>query len=207
MGFLTSLPTIPPWVFILTWILFILYLFFGPYKHEHFAIEVYSIGTVFAGLIIGFILVFAMQKYDLHISNRKRFVTALIHLQRLTDGSSRSLLRKYIEAYLEKEDSTSLETLATTPRTTELVSLLEELATARFNQADDIPNSIWYTVYISIFIISILVVIDIRISKILGVATLILIWLPLIVVYYLYQSRENETLAYLRDKLTSLEDK
>lgn len=202
------LPTIPTWIFLVIPMLFIIYNFLNKHKYSNLPLEVFSIGALFAGLIIGFIIVFAMQKFDIHSSNRNLFTQKILRLQRL-EPTMRDALVDYTKAYLEYKDSDVLLPWLTSsnPIVVRTIQELDDLTSGHINSFDSIPNIIWYTVLISIIIITILVVIDGRIPNLMSLGAIILIWLPVIVIYYIYISRDTDTDRIIRELLEKLKSK
>jgi len=165
--------------------------------------EVFSIGAVFTGLIIGFIIVFAMQKFDLHSNNRNQFRQLILRLARQKPQMKEALIA-YTKAYLHKEDGDALVPWLEDPSVNRTIYQLEDLSRVHVAGNDDIPNSIWYTVLISVIIISIIVVVDARMTDLMSLGAIVLIWLPIVVIYNLYIQRNVETEKIISQLLKTL---
>src|SRR3990167_7816380 len=72
--------------FFLPIFLFLLYLILINVKITNkidIPIEIFTVGAAFSGLIIGFIIIYAMQRYDFYINNKNTFIRILqlLHIQ------------------------------------------------------------------------------------------------------------------------------
>ena len=202
-----ELPAIPFEVFIITALGFIVIIIFTCFRYNLSPNSYIGHGTVFASLVIGFVLLYAMQKYDKMDANIpvvERNIIYLTDKALLYDPSLVCYLSEYLSNFLNFQNdrfplvtfeakllphiSDDLEIF----RIREAVTTLEDISYQRITKSNLIPNLIWYLVYITAFFLTIIFPMDSHFEKELdSIIVLILIWLPVLVIYYLYVSELN----------------
>jgi hypothetical protein len=215
-----ALPDIPLPVFWLTPIFFILIILFTNWRYQLLPNEFIGNGTVFASLVIGFIFLYAMQKYDNMDLNVPILVRNVGYLERIAlkyDPSLVCYLIRYTEAFLNFDNSgfdlvefecellPLIEEECEKIRVIESLSLLAGIFHQRVSKSNLIVNELWYLVFICCILLTIIFPMDSSFVKDLdSIIIIVLIWLPIVVVYYLYDKEINNldgTLMKLIDRL------
>lgn len=179
--------------------------------------------TVFASLVIGFIFLYAMQKYDLMDLNVETVSRNLIYLASVTELYDPSLicyLIKFAEGFLtfdthdfsllkfEEKLLPLINDEVTSFRVRESITILEQIYNQRISQVNLIAEPLWYLTFVTAILLTIIFPLDISFTKRTdSVIVIILIWLPIVTIYYLYISELEsltETISSTIDKLEKL---
>ena len=160
--------------------------------------------TVFASLVIGFIFLYAMQKYDLMDLNVETVSRNLFYLSSVAEKynpSSICYLIRYAKGFLnfekgdfsllrfEKKILPQITDEATRFRVQESITILEQIYNQRISQVNLIAEPLWYLTFITAILLTIIFPLDISFAKRSdSVIVIILIWLPILTIYYLYIS-------------------
>ena len=216
-----GLPEIPLEIFILTPIIFILFAVFTNIRYELRPTNYIGHSTIFGSLIIGFIFLYAMQKYDKIDANVPVVARNIIFLEEMAlkyDPSLICYLIEYSENFLsftreefpilkfERKIIPLVDDPTVAARITESVTILELISHERITKTNLIVNPIWYTVFIMLFLLTVIFPMDSNFGKPLdSIIVIILIWLPIVVIYYLYQSELYNIENTMEDLIDELE--
>lgn len=197
-----QLPRIPLFIFILAPVIFLYLILCTNIRHKLIDSHI-SNSVVFVGVVVGFILLYAMQKYEkvdensLLVSRHLEYL-ALVALK--YDPSLISYLIQYSEEFISNENSYAILCFekAIVPqiksdverkRVRHIVSILDDIFDQRVSKTNTIPELIWYIVFIISVILTVLFPLDSKFdSRIDELLVVILLWLPIVVIYYLYLS-------------------
>jgi len=215
-----SLPDIPIELFALTPIVFILIAAFTNIRYELRPRNYIGHSTIFASLVIGFIFLYSMQKYDIMDANVpvvERNIIFLTEISLTYDPDTLCFLIEYLDDFLnfrnnefpilryENAIAPSIDDETVQFRVREAVTILENILYQRITRTNLIRNEIWYTVYLIAFLLTIIFPLDSNFAKPLdSIIVIILIWFPIITVYYLYQAeleRLDETIRSTEEEL------
>jgi hypothetical protein len=204
---------IPLWGFILVPIFFILVVLFSDVRYNLSPAAYIGHGTAIASLVIGFIFLYGMQKYDLMDLNVPIVTRNLIYLKGVADKYDSSLnkyLVRYAENFLDFDPSDysiyifekKLLAKITDPNLTisvhDSVKKLEEIYNQRISGTNLIAEPIWYLVFIIALLLTLIFPMDMSFHNRADSAIIIaLIWLPVTTIYALYLSE----LASLENKI------
>lgn len=212
------LPQLPlPVVFAFP-LIFIFLILFTHLRYEFHPNNFVAHGTLVASLAIGFVFLYALQKYDKMDANFPvviRNIVFLADLALIHDPSLICFLIQYLDDFLnfnnsgfpiiifEKELLTFIDNENEIFRIREAVTTLEDISYQRISGENLIPAAIWYVVFTVAIILSIIFPMDTNIDRKLdGIFALLLIWVPIITVYFLYL----DALEVLDDSITELRD-
>lgn len=186
------------WLTFLVPLLFVGYVLWINWRYQALPNEAISVGAVFSALIIGFIVATAMARYDSFTSNWGLFQQKLLSLQDLVPEVATEIQRVKLD-YVKRNGTQSFRRLTRTllqryPNNDyifQTLGALETLLNARFTNADALSPLLWFAVFIPMIVMSVFLVIDKRLNQVLTLLVLLIIWLPVLIVYYLYTHREH----------------
>lgn len=187
-------------------------------KRTPLPFEALTLSGVFASLVIGFIVVYAIQKYDAFSANTNLYIRRTIQLAAIACKYAPEVIPLLVEytinfacrrlSLLIVDIQRILDAKITDPIEKNFANnLINQISIANSIQADGsdiIPNGIWYAVFLVTIIISIFIIRDIRLTQLSVLAILVTIWIPLTVIYYIYITRDeasNKQLYALVDSL------
>jgi len=202
-----NLPVMPVATFIILPLFFIFLILFTNIRYQMIPSEYISHVAVFASLVVGFIFLYSMQKFDQMNANVPVVERNIIGLSRLADKYNPSLncyLIEYILNFLtftnDKFPITTFE-MKIVPlisnqeeifRLKESVTTLEEIENQRISRVNLIPEPIWYVVLVSVIILTIIFCLDTTLErKTDAILSIILIWFPIFVIYFMYNFELN----------------
>lgn len=213
------LPDLPLYTFLIVPLIFIFLIYFTNIRYALMPNDYIGSIAVFSSLVVGFIFLYGMQKYDQMDANVpvvERNIIFLIGISEKYKPESLCYLAQYLKDFLEfnndrfpiiryeQEVLPLITDEAEQFRTREAVTILELINNERITRSNLIPNAIWYVVLLSISILSIIFPLDKTFCNPMdSTLVLILIWFPIFVIYYLY----NLELARLRTTITNLLDR
>lgn len=186
------------WLTLILPLLFAGYILLVNWRYQEFPHEAISVGSVFSALIIGFIVATAMTRYDAFTGNWYLFQQKLRSLQDLAPELAAQIQQVRTD-YQEHRDTSSFQKLTqallkrypTNGYILQTLGALEGLITARLSNADALNPLLWFAVFVPLVVMSVFLVIDQRLNRTLTLLVLIIIWLPVLIVYYLYTHRER----------------
>ena len=215
-----SLPDIPIELFALTPIIFILIAAFTNIRYELRPRNYIGHSAIFASLVVGFIFLYSMQKFDRMDANVpvvERNIIFLTEIALTYDPDTLCFLIEYLDNFLDfrndkfpilRFENAIIPTINDETvqfRVREAVTILEGISHERITRTNLIRNEIWYTVYIIAFLLTIIFPLDSNFGKPLdSIIVIVLIWFPIITVYYLYQAelrRLQETIEGAQEEL------
>lgn len=180
-----------------------------------------SDGTTFASLVVGFILLYAMQKFDTIDLNVPTVSRAILYLKKVALKYNPKLicyLIKYCKGFLcleidnyalhcfEREILPLIPSEAEKARVVTTVTTLETIYNQRISLTNTIAEPIWYLVFISGIILTIIFPMDYTLRKIDAILVLLLIWLPITFIYSLYLSELDALESIIEDTIVSLKE-
>tara|TARA_R110002153_G_scaffold101998_2_gene238329 strand:+ start:1017 stop:1712 length:696 start_codon:yes stop_codon:yes gene_type:complete len=193
---------LPLHTFIIIPSIFIAILLFTNIKYNLAPNDYFPSISAFPTLVIGFIFLYAMQKYDKMDANVPVVERNIIYLEEIalkTDPSLLCFLDQYVENFLtftndefpilkfEKELLPQIEDETEAFRIREAVTTLELISHQRITKTNLIPDAIWYLVLMSAMLLTVIFPMDKEFKNAIDpILIIILIWLPLITLYYLY---------------------
>lgn len=196
------LPQIPLPIIIGIPVLFIATILFTDSRYELTPGAYVGHGTTIASLAIGFVFLYALQKYDKMDANFPVVVRNIIFLADLAllhDPSLICFLIQYLDDFLnfdnsgypivlfEKELLELVDNENEIFRVRESVSILEEISFQRISGENLIPAAIWYSVFLTATLLTIIFPMDTNINqKIDAIILMLLIWVPILTIYILY---------------------
>lgn len=209
----------PVSVFILIPFFFIILIIFTDYRYKLRPVDYIDNATVCASLILGFIFLYGMQKYDQINVDTPTFAKNIIYLQRIAnkyDASLTKYLKCFLKGYLNFEEFnfsilTFQEKLL--PQITNpnevihiqgMISGLEILYNTRISKTDLVANEIWASVLIVAILFTVIFPMDPDLSRLNACIIIILIWLPLFVLYYLYTKANKLLISTIQSVLREL---
>ena len=178
-----------------------------------------SNGTTFASIVVGFILLYAMQKFDNIDLNVPTVSRSLIYLKKVAatyDPQSICFLIDYSKGFLcEESRNYSLECFlrriipkidneVDRIRVTETVTMLENIYFQRVSETNTIAEPIWYLVFLSAIILTVIFPMDENLPRMDAVLVLLLIWLPITFIYTLYLSELAALDTIMKDTIEEL---
>lgn len=222
-----SFNPIPLWAFIVVPLLFIGIALFTDWRYDLRPNDYIGNSTVFASLVIGFIFLYAMQKYDTMDLNVPVVYRNLIYLKAIAEKYNPKLIDKliqYAEGFLDfDKNDFSIQTfewdilpLIDDPNLVisvhESVNKLSEIYDQRVSGANLIAEPIWYLVFICALLLTLIFPLDTTFEKPMdSVLVIVLIWLPLVTIYAIYnheidnlENTINETIKILKSPDTPL---
>lgn len=195
-----GLPRIPLFVFILTFLIFVYLILCTNIRHTLVNFHI-SNSVVFVGVVVGFILLYAMQKYEKVDENSlqvSRHIQYLALLALKYDPSLIEYLIQYTEDFSNNKNSYAILCFerkivpmikldVEKNRVEHIVTILDDIFDERVSETNTIPELIWYIVFITGTILTILFPLDTKFeNKMDSLMVVILLWLPIIAIYYLY---------------------
>lgn len=166
--------------------------------------------AIFASVLVSFILIFSIGKYDDFIDNTNLFTRRVEELAKVSKNRYPQiipLLHQYVEDFACRRKNTLLfeieKSLTGNNLLFSLIRDIDESNGRQQDRVDFIPNIIWYGLFFITIILSLIVVANGNISPLISLATLAVIWLPILIIYYLYVNRFN----ILYDKINRLNTK
>jgi len=163
-----------------------------------------SHSVTIAALAVGFVFLYALQKYDTMDGNFPVVIANIIYLTDIAlehEPSTICFLIQYLWDYLnydntgypilmfEREIAPFINEPPVIERTKDAVTNLEQLYYQRISRENLIPAPVWYIVFFIASLLTIIFALDNNIeSKIDAVIIIILIWFPVIVIYIMYLS-------------------
>ena len=210
------LPAIPLYLFLVIPLVFVFLVYFTNVRYQLHPNNYIGSIAVFASLVVGFIFLYGMQKYDRMDANVpvvERNILFLCQISLKYNPDSLCLLAQYIVNFLDftndefpiiqyefdvlpliKDETEQF-------RVREAVTILELINNERITRTNLITNAIWYVVLVSIVILTIIFPLDQKFcNEMDSTLVIILIWFPIYVIYYLY----NLELDRLDDTMKSL---
>ena len=201
-------PQVPLSIIIFIPLLFIFLIIFTDIRYELRPNQYIRHGTTIAALSIGFIFLYALQKYDKMDANYPVVVRNIIYLTDLSlsyDPTLICYLIEYLKDFLtfnntgypivifERKLLKKIQDDNLTYRIQQSVSILEDISNQRVSGENLIAAPIWYVVFIAATILTILFPMDTNFeNKVDAVLIIILIWLPVVVIYSLYVTVLND---------------
>jgi len=212
------LPQIPlPFVIAIP-LLFIFLVIFTDIRYQLSPKEYMSHGTTVSALAIGFVFLYALQKYDQMDANYPIVVKNIVFLTDVAlkyDSKLICYLVQYLKDFLNFDNTgyplfqfeQKILTYITDPnliyRIHASVDTLAEAAYQRISGTNLIAAPVWYLVFLAATILTIIFPMDEKLtSRVDSVLLIFLIWLPVITMYTLYTA----ALGYLDTAITSLID-
>ncbi len=195
---------IPLWVFIALPIFFILIVLFTDVRYGLRPNNYIGHSTTIASLVIGFIFLYGMQKFDLMDLNVPYITRNLIYLKKVAEKYDPSLVKyliSYAEGFLafdmnnyaiykfediiiEKIDDEDVKASVM-----DAVRTLKDIYNDRVSGTNLIAEPIWYLVVIICILLTLLFPLDYCFKqKTDSIIVIILIWLPVVTIYSLYLS-------------------
>jgi hypothetical protein len=204
MSAVLDLPSLPVETFLIVPLAFIFIILFTPIRYQLRPIRHIGSISIFASLVIGFIFLYGMQKFDKMDGNVpvvQRNIIFLSEFAQKYDPSLICFLIQYVVDFLNFTNDTfpiiefeeRLIPLLTTNeeifRVREAVTILELISNERITGTNLIAEPIWYLVFISVFILTVIFPLDVSFTEPMdSILAIILLWLPLYIIYYLYNS-------------------
>ena len=207
---------IPLWVFIVLPIFFILVVVFTDVRYGLRPNNYIGHSTTIASLVIGFIFLYGMQKFDTMDLNVPYITRNLIYLKSVAEKYDPSLVKylisyaegflsfdatnfsiyKFEDQLLDKIDDADLKVSVH-----DSVRTLEGIYNDRVSGTNLIAEPIWYLVVIICILLTLVFPLDSCFKQVTdSVIVIILIWLPVVTIYSLYLSE----LQALEDSVTSV---
>jgi len=213
-------PQIPLWGVIIFPIVCIYLIIFTDIRYN-FKPELHiSNGTTFASLVVGFILLYAMQKFDNIDLNVPTVSRALLYLKKVALKYNPKLicyLIDYTKGFLclessiyplhcfEREILPLISSEAEKARVVTTITTLETIYNQRISLTNTIAEPIWYLVFITGVILTIMFPMDHTLRRIDSILVLLLIWLPIVFIYALYLSELDALQIIIKDTIVELE--
>lgn len=188
---------------VILFIFVVLYTFIAKYynlKSKNIPPEMFIAIVSFSAVFIGFILVYAMSRYDVNQNSYKDFISKIVFLQSIYPSYSVEI-NEFLQSYMKRipYDSLGLEKnlfsisngkdIITETRVSQTFTVLNALFTIRMENRDNIPSSIWLVLFFVLIMASFLMISDGNIPLFASIIVLLVIWMPSLVVYHLYNTR------------------
>ena len=197
------LPDLPVYLFVVVPLIFIFISVFTNIRYEFTPMHYIGHSTIFASLVVGFIFLYAMQKYDAMDANVPVVVRNIVFLSDFALEYNPSLicyLVQYLEDFLTFTNNkfpilvfeeAILESLGddedTIFRVREAVTQLEIISHEKITGTNLIAPAIWYLVFIVSLLLTIIFPMDTNFRRAAdSIIAILLIWLPIFAIYYLY---------------------
>ena len=210
------LPAIPLYAFLVIPLSFLFLVYFTNIRYRLYPNNYIGSIAVFASLVVGFIFLYGMQKYDIMDANVPVVERNIVYLSELAVRYNPDLLcflARFVfdflnfnnDRYSIIEFENALLPLVDDPnekfRIRESVTILENINNQRITRTNLIANPIWYVVLVGILILTIIFPLDEKFCNAMdSTLVIILIWFPIYVIYYLY----NLELDRLERTMTNL---
>lgn len=213
-------PQIPVELFIAVPILLILWILFTDVRFNLRPREHIHTVAIFSGLIIGFIFLYAMNKYDMNdaeVIAFTRYITFLAELAAKYDPSLICYLISYCYSFLnfnvddysllkfEDKLVPQIKDPVEQARVENIVTQLETLFQQRVSGQNLIAEPLWYVVFIVLIILSIIFPLDTSFKReIDSILVLIVMWLPIVTIYVLYTGQLQILSTMINDEIDYL---
>jgi hypothetical protein len=226
MSSVLDLPSLPVETFLIVPLAFIFIVLFTNVRYQLRPLRHISSISIFASLVIGFIFLYGMQKFDKMDANVpvvQRNIIFLSEIAQKYDPSLICILIQYVVDFLNFRNDTfpiirfeeKLVPLLSTQeeifRVREAVTILEMISNERITGTNLIAEPIWYLVFVSVFILTVIFPLDTSFEKPMdSVLAIILLWFPLFIIYFLYNSeldRLQRTMKCLIEDLQRINKK
>ena len=188
--------------FLIIPLIFILIQLFTDIRWKVVPNHYFSSIVIFPSLVIGFIFLYATQKYDKMDANVPVVERNIIYLEQMAkkyNPSTECYLKEYVKNFLdftnnafpildfEREILPQVTDENDAFRIREAVTILELIAHERITKSNLIPDQIWYLVLVVALLLTTIFPMDAEFQKNIDpIVIIILIWLPLFTIYYLY---------------------
>jgi len=177
--------------------------------------------TIFASLVIGFIFLYGMQKYDKMDGNVPVVERNIIYLQMMAlkyDPSLICLLIQYVVNFLEFTNNEFpifeferkilplIKNEEEYFRVREAVTILELISHQRVTGENLITTPIWVLVYIIALLLTLIFPMDVEFeNKTDSVIVIGLIWFPIATIYFLYRSELDKLQLTMENLIKELD--
>jgi hypothetical protein len=213
-------PQIPLWGVLVFPLVFIYLIIFTDIRYDFEPDLRIGDATTFASLVVGFILFYAMQKFDNIDLNVPTVARSILYLKKVAlkyDANLVCYLIGYVKGFIcidinnyslkcfEKSLLPMIEDNSERERVRDNVSILEDKYYDRVSETNIIAQPIWYLVFLSGIILSIILPMNSNINKINSILVLLLLWLPIGFIYSLYLTELQSLKDIMNDTLTELE--
>ena len=214
-----TLPQVPLGAVITIGIFFIILILFTDIRYK-FCPDIHiSNGTVFASLVIGFILLYTMQKFDTMDLNVPTVSRSIIYLKKIAlkyEPKAVCYLIKYCQGFLDIDDRNyalecfermvvpKIDTEVEKERVFKTVSRLNNIYFQRVSLTNTIAEPIWYLVFLSTLILTIIFPMNNRIPRMDALLVLLLIWFPVVFIYALYISELDALVNIIEETIEEL---
>jgi hypothetical protein len=211
---------IPLWTFVVIPIFFICVVLFTEIRYNLDPPSFIGHATTIASLVIGFIFLYAMQKYDMMDLNVPIVTRNLTYLMGLADKYDPSLvcyLERYAEGFLnfcpndfslhifEEKLLKHVKTENTRISIHDSVRKLEDVYEQRISGTNIIAEPIWYLIFIMALLLTLIFPLDMSFrNRIDSVIIIILIWLPITAIYFIYLTEISNLDKALNDIIKML---
>lgn len=213
-------PEIPLWGVLLFPLVFIYLILFTDIRYDFEPDLRIGDATTFASLVVGFILFYAMQKFDNIDLNVPTAARAILYLKKVAlkyDPNLVCYLIEYVKGFIcidknnyslkcfEKLLLPMIEDDSERARVRDNVSILEDKYYDRVSETNIIAQPIWYLVFLSGILLSIILPMNNNINKVNAILVLLLLWLPISFIYSIYLTELQALQDIMQDTLTELE--
>lgn len=210
---------LPLEIFIIIVFFFIAIILFTDVKYKLRPANYIGHSTIIASLVIAFIVLYGMQKFDLTDFNVPVVTRNLIYLQTIADKYDPSL-NKYLISYAEGfldfdinnysiyifEDKILNHKIKNPVPVQESIKALKDAYNDRVSGTNLIAEPIWYLVFIICILLTIIFPLDeCFTNKLDSIIVIILIWLPVTTIYALYLTELQALVNSLEDVIKVLE--
>ena len=212
-------PQIPLWGVILFPLLFIFLIVFTDIRYD-FTPDIHiGNGTTFAAIVVGFILLYAMQKYDnidLNVPSASRGLLYLKKIANKYEPKSICYLIDYVNGFINIDTNDYsllcferivvplIDNEAEKDRVKETVTILNDIYFNRVSQTNVIAEPIWYLVFLSAILLTIIFPMNEKLKRMDSILVLLLIWLPITIIYAIYLSENQALLNIMEETLNDL---
>lgn len=212
-------PEIPLWGVIIFPFIFIFLIVFTDIRYNFEPDKHISNVTTFASLVVGFILLYAMQKYDRIDLNVPTVSRSIIYLKKIAlkyKPKSVCYLIDYVKGFIDVDTRDySLQCFerivvplihnkAERRRVEQTITVLEDIYFQRISETNVIAEPIWYLVFITGILLSIIFPMNEQLTKVDAVLILLIIWIPITFIYTIYLSEKESLLIIMEDTLKEL---
>lgn len=214
-----SWPQIPLWGVILFPLMFIFLIIFTDIRYNFHPDSHISNSTVFASIVVGFILLYSMQKFDNIDLNVPSVSRSLIYLKMIAlkySPESICYLIDYSKGFINKNDrdySLScferivvplIDNEAEKNRVVETITILDQIYYDRVSGTNIIAEPIWYLVFLTAIILTIIFPMNEKLSKMNAILVLLIIWMPVTFIYTIYLSENQVLVDIIKDTIIEL---
>lgn len=213
-------PQIPLWGVLVFPFIFIYLIIFTDIRYDFEPDLRIGDATTFASLVVGFILFYAMQKFDNIDLNVPTVARSILYLKKVAlkyDPKLVCYLISYVKGFVcidinnysltcfEKLLLPIIEDDAERARVRDNISILEDKYYDRVSETNIIAQPIWYLVFLSGILLSIILPMNSNINGINALLVLLLLWLPIGFIYSLYLTELQALQDIMKSTLTELE--